>query len=149
MARVLRRPTADENANFKTRVRYILDVTEKTANWYEAHSSGHLQRGEVHRWAYHPTRGKNTGGTKAKAAADVFGVDYEWLTTGSSRQGRIFLHETAFTLPAAFDRALEVKVAKALEDHVAKGDREPSSSRRPYLVPGLKKVAKHGRKRPR
>jgi hypothetical protein len=149
MAAMLRRPTDAENATFKDRVRYVLDVTGRTANWYEANSGGLLQRGEVHRWANHPTRGANVGGAKAKAAADVFGVDYEWLTTGSSQAGRVFANEQAYALPAALERAVDAKVARAIEEREAKSDREPSSSRRPYLMPVLKKVAKHARKRAR
>lgn len=149
MAAMFRRPTNSENASFKSRVRYVLEVTGKTPNWYEENSAGHLKRGEVHRWANHPTRGSNVGGTKAKAAADVFGVDYEWLTTGSSQTGRVFTHEASFALPAALDRAVDAKVARAMERHAENEDRAPSSSQRPYLVHGMKKVAKHGRKRPR
>jgi len=146
MTTVLRRPTPEENASFKSRVRYVLAVTGKTPNWFEAHSSGRLGRGDVWRWAYDPVRGKNVGAAKAQAAADVLGVDYQWLTTGNSRDGRIFLDEHP-SLPAALERSLELRMARAVEEYVAKSEREPASSRRPYLVPVMKKVAKAGKKR--
>ena len=140
---MLRRPTDDESRDFKTRIRYLVDVSGKGPGWWEAKDGWALGRGQVHRWADpNDARGANVGLKKAKQAAAVFGVHWQWLADGELVNGQIFLDDP---VDDTVERRLE-RIENALR-HQSTPPPPATEERRPAL--SVKKSGLSGRNRPR
>jgi len=122
------RPTEEQANDFRSRLRYLLEVTGKTPHWVEE-QSGELTRGEVWRMAK-GSRGKRPGERKVRAIAEALGVFPGWLFFGVKDGGRIFLDDPPPEIAPGIEQRLVELVAQELQRQ-----RPPSTPPVPTLRP--------------
>jgi len=145
---IRRRPTPDEGKDFKSRVRYLVDVSGKGPGWWEAKSNGALARGQVQHWVGPSSRGKRPGGEMAMKAAEVFGVHWQWLWTGRPVRGAVFLDDPQESPVEQRLAQLERAVRDLAPTTNAREDDEEPDSRPRKSHPPAKLAKTTGRKRP-
>lgn len=143
----MRPPTADDEKDFPSRLRYALEQRGKTPYWLE--QSANVGDGLIYRMlSDNPLvrRGKNPSVRSNNSIAEALNVDDRWLSEGQSRSGVIFLEQRQASAMDVARQALEK--TRELERRIEHETARPKSNPPPSgLVGGHLRPVGGGKKR--